>query len=93
MAGQARISVDRRVSRLLKAPRAYILDESTSALDPPTRCTVVVIAHRLTTVTEMDRIFVVGRGRLLESGTQAELLALGWAYRDLWDGQSTTGRT
>lgn len=88
---------------LLKAPRAYILDESTSALDPRTEravltrfaeatagCTVVVIAHRLTTVTEMDRIFVVGRGRLLESGTHAELYALGGAYRDLWDGQSAT---
>jgi ATP-binding cassette subfamily B protein len=91
---------------LLKAPRAYILDESTSALDPRTEravltrfaeatagCTVVVIAHRLTTVTEMDRIFVVGHGRLLESGTHAELYALGGAYRDLWDGQSATGQS
>jgi ABC-type multidrug transport system fused ATPase/permease subunit len=90
---------------LLKSPRAYILDESTSALDPRTEravltrfaeatagCTVVVIAHRLTTVTEMDRIFVVGRGRLLESGTHAELYALGGAYRDLWDGQSAAGQ-
>lgn len=85
---------------LLKAPRAYILDESTSALDPRTErellarfaaatvgCTVIVIAHRLTTVVDMDRIFVVGAGRLLEEGTHAELHARGGVYRELWDGQ------
>lgn len=90
---------------LLKRPRIYILDEATSALDPRTErellarfaaatagCTVVVIAHRLTTVTEVDRIFVVGNGRLLETGTHAELHARGGAYRALWDGQQLAER-
>jgi ABC-type multidrug transport system fused ATPase/permease subunit len=89
---------------LLKRPRVYVLDEATSALDPRTErevlerftaatagCTVVTIAHRLTTVTDSDRIFVVERGRVVEQGTHAELHARGGAYRALWDGQTHGG--
>ncbi len=85
---------------LLKRSQVYILDEATSALDTRTErqvferfhaaipgCTVVTIAHRLTTATAADRIFVVGDGRLVEAGTHAELLARAGLYRVLWDEQ------
>jgi ABC-type multidrug transport system fused ATPase/permease subunit len=85
---------------LLKQAQIYILDETTSALDTRTErqvlerfhaatagCTVVTIAHRLTTVTDVDRIFVLAEGRLVEAGTHMELLARGGLYRALWDEQ------
>ena len=85
---------------LLKRPRILILDEATSALDPLTerlvldRClaalagsTVLLIAHRLTTLTEVDRIFVLDRGRLVEHGTHPELMTRSGLYRTLYDEQ------
>lgn len=85
---------------LLKDARLYILDEATSALDPETerrvvgnflaRCagrTVILIAHRLTSVTGADRIVVIDDGRMVESGTHAELYAQGGVYRRLFDAQ------
>lgn len=86
---------------LLKAPRIHILDEATSALDPRTERrvlsryfeairgrTVILIAHRLTSVTNADRIFVLSDGRLVESGTHNELYQSGGLYRVLFDEQS-----
>ena len=47
--------------------------------------TVFVIAHRLSTVVHADQILVLDRGRVVERGTHAELLARGGAYRRLYD--------
>jgi ABC-type multidrug transport system fused ATPase/permease subunit len=86
---------------LLKEPRIHILDEATSALDPLTERqvlsryfervrgqTVVIIAHRLTSVTNADCIFVLDNGRLVESGTHNRLYQAGGLYRSLFDEQS-----
>lgn len=86
----------------LRNPEILVLDEPTSALDSFSEAavtdalhelfrdkTVIVVAHRLQTVKEADRIVVMGKGRVLESGTHAELLALGGEYSkmvDLQDG-------
>ncbi|GAB2548346.1 ABC transporter ATP-binding protein [Leucobacter ruminantium] len=82
---------------LLKDPRLLVLDEATSALDTVNERivqraldgarsgrTTVAIAHRLSTVVDADRIYVVGAGRILEQGTHAELLGLGGAYAELY---------
>lgn len=82
---------------LLKNPRVLVLDEATSALDTVNERivqraldgarsgrTTVAIAHRLSTVFEADRIYVVGAGRILEQGTHAELLAREGAYAELY---------
>ena len=73
---------------LLKDAPVVLLDEATAALDPENqaavqrslrqlsgRCTLIVIAHRLETVVDADRIAVLDRGRIVEQGTHAELLA------------------
>lgn len=86
---------------LLADPAVLVLDECTSALDASgerrvlealfaSRAgrTTILIAHRLGNLTGVDRIHVIERGRVLESGTHAELLAVGGAYRRLWDDQS-----
>jgi ABC-type multidrug transport system fused ATPase/permease subunit len=78
---------------LLKDAPIVILDEPTSQIDLETekvihealdrlthRKTVLLIAHRLSTVEKADRIVVMGEGRVLESGTHAELLAAGGVY-------------
>jgi subfamily B ATP-binding cassette protein MsbA len=75
-----------------------ILDEATSALDAESERlvqralgnllenkTAVVIAHRLSTIRKADRIVVMEKGRVVESGTHAELLAEGGAYKRLHD--------
>ncbi|HEY0836474.1 MAG TPA: ABC transporter ATP-binding protein [Azospirillum sp.] len=82
---------------LLKDAPILILDEATSALDSETERliqdalwtlfkgrTVIAIAHRLSTITGMDRVFYIERGRILESGSHADLLARDGRYADLW---------
>ncbi|WP_033074537.1 ABCB family ABC transporter ATP-binding protein/permease [Sphingopyxis sp. MWB1] len=82
---------------LLKNPPLLILDEATSALDSRTeaaiqatldriaeRRTTLVIAHRLSTVVHADRIIVLDKGRVAETGTHDELLAMRGLYADMW---------
>lgn len=79
-------------------PGVLILDEATSSVDPATERrlqdsldhllegrTSIIVAHRLSTITKVDRIFVLHEGRLAEQGTHSELYELGGMYRDLFD--------
>ena len=85
---------------MIKDAPVLLLDEATSALDTESERQVqaalenlmegrtsVVIAHRLSTVTHADIIFVVDNGRIVEQGTHAELMARGGAYKTLYDMQ------
>ena len=89
---------------ILKDPRVLILDEATSALDTASERlvqaalepltanrTTIAIAHRLSTILSADVIFVLERGRLVEQGTHAELLARGGLYADLYRQQFAGG--
>jgi ATP-binding cassette subfamily B multidrug efflux pump len=86
---------------MLKDAPILLLDEATSALDSEVEVaiqaslyrlmegkTVVAIAHRLSTIAAMDRLIVMDRGRIVEEGTHAELLARGGIYARLWAHQS-----
>jgi subfamily B ATP-binding cassette protein MsbA len=83
---------------LLKNPPILILDEATSALDTESERlvqialanvmknrTTLVIAHRISTIRNADRIFVVDNGRIVESGSHDELYGLNGIYRKLYD--------
>lgn len=88
-----RISIARAI---LKNSPILILDEATSSVDVQSEAaiqdaianvcrgkTTIIIAHRLSTVIHADRIAVISRGRLVQQGTHAELLAAGGLYADL----------
>ena len=85
---------------LLKDPRILILDEATSSLDATSEYliqkalerlqqgrTAIVIAHRLSTILSADRIIVLDRGRIVQSGSHAELIEQGGLYRTLYNQQ------
>lgn len=85
----------------LKDAPILVLDEATSALDSEVEAaiqenlfalmqgkTVIAIAHRLSTLTEMDRLIVLDKGHIVETGTHDQLAAGGGIYADLWHRQS-----
>ncbi len=89
-----RISIARAI---LKNPRVLILDEATSALDTESEKLVqdaldklmvgrtsFVIAHRLSTIQRADRILVMDKGRIVETGTHEELIRSGGLYEKLY---------
>ena len=86
---------------MLKDAPILLLDEATSALDSEVEAaiqqslyrlmegkTVVAIAHRLSTIAAMDRLVVMDKGRIVEEGDHASLLAQGGLYARLWAHQS-----
>ena len=86
---------------LLANPRLLVLDEATSALDGRTEAaiqatlrkvragrTTLVVAHRLSTIADADQILVVRRGRIVERGDHAGLLAMDGEYAGLWRRQT-----
>ncbi|MBM6445880.1 ABC transporter ATP-binding protein [Pseudomonas mohnii] len=86
---------------LLKDAPILIMDEATSALDSEVEAaiqesletlmqgkTVIAIAHRLSTIARMDRLVVLENGKIAETGSHAELLALGGLYARLWQHQT-----
>jgi ABC-type multidrug transport system fused ATPase/permease subunit len=93
-----RVAIARAILR--NAP-VLLLDEATSALDSHSEQmiqeamreamvgkTVIAIAHRLSTVMDMDRLIVLQRGTIVADGTHAELLQQGGLYAELWHRQS-----
>ena len=95
-----RVSIARAV---LKDPPILILDEATSAVDNETEAaiqrslehlaigrTTIVIAHRLSTVRNADRIYVLEHGQLAEAGAHDALVAQSGIYASLWNVQTGT---
>jgi subfamily B ATP-binding cassette protein MsbA len=83
-----------------------LLDEATSALDSESERqvqnalstlmagrTTIVIAHRLSTVLDADRIYVMDRGRVAEHGSHSELMAVGGLYARLYQHNLNDGET
>ena len=86
---------------IIKKPEILLLDEATSNLDTASEQavqsaierilkgrTVVMVAHRLSTVKNADKIFVLKEGELAEAGSHAELLAAGGIYKKLYTAQN-----
>lgn len=89
---------------LLKKPKIFIFDEATSALDTATEKriheslqkisknqTTIIIAHRLSTVADADKIFVLDQGIIAESGTHLNLIQQNGLYAKLWNQQINDG--
>jgi ATP-binding cassette subfamily B protein len=86
---------------LITNPRLLILDEATSALDPDSEAiirqnlrriaegrTVIIVSHRLSTLTDADAILVIERGRIADLGRHDALVARCPTYRHLWSQQT-----
>ncbi|MDE1171622.1 MAG: ABC transporter ATP-binding protein [Verrucomicrobium sp.] len=86
---------------LLKDAPIVLLDEATASIDPSAEKdiqkafaalsenkTLVVIAHKLATVTHADQIVVLEEGRIVQRGTHAELLVSGGLYKTMWESQA-----
>jgi len=86
---------------ILKDAPILVLDEATSALDSEVEAaiqtalervmegkTVLAVAHRLSTISQMDRIIVLDQGRIVEQGSHDDLLAAGGLYARYWNRQS-----
>ncbi|GKU06774.1 heavy metal tolerance protein [Fusarium langsethiae] len=84
----------------LKNPPILILDEATSAIDTNTESSIqsaldelkrerstFIIAHRLSTIVSADKILVIHDGKVVESGTHAELISIEGRYKQLWNKQ------
>lgn len=93
-----RLSIARAI---LKDPAVLILDEATSAVDNETEAaiqrsldriskdrTTIIIAHRLSTVRNADKLYVLESGQVAEVGSHESLLAGGGLYKKLWDVQT-----
>ena len=85
---------------MLKDAPILLLDEATSSLDGHSEAaiqqalkkvtmgrTVIAIAHRLSTLVDMDRLLVIDAGRIVEEGTHHDLLCRGGAYTAFWKQQ------
>jgi len=86
---------------MIKQAPILVLDEATSALDSESEVyiqqglwklmqhkTTIVIAHRLSTIQKMDRIIVLDKGKIVEEGRHAQLIARDGLYATLWKHQS-----
>ena len=96
-----RISIARA---LLKDAPIILLDEATASLDPENEVliqsaisalvhdkTVIIVAHRLQSITNADQIVVLDDGQIIENGTHEALLQKGGMYARLWEDQSKAG--
>ena len=85
---------------IISEPEIFILDEATASIDTETerliqdaisrvqqQCTCIVVAHRLSTIRSADRIIVMNKGRIVEQGNHAELIAARGSYYQLYTTQ------
>ena len=85
---------------LIKKPKILILDEATSALDAESEfeiqnhiynlskdMNIIIVAHRLSSIKNCDKIIVIDKGKIVESGTHQELLNLNGKYKELMEKQ------